>query len=253
MKMTAAQLVGPTLASARPGQAPALQALFSCTVVSRRIMESAACAMISRPACPSGQNSLPTRKGVVFRQINAGISMKTKGRLPPAPAQAGMSHKTNDLGLRSGNITENKGGCLLQGCWNLTTRGREAVKQFESVMLIPQSREKHLCSCPYLIEEKTTAEILRCYENDSGTVGRADACVAQAGASPGPTSAIFMHIGEPKDHGVCGVRHDLSPSLSFRSKQPTNSKRGCFLTDQCGNLYENKGSGFDNDRKQECH
>ena len=41
MKMTAAQIVGPTLASARPGQALALQALSSCTVVRRMIMKSA--------------------------------------------------------------------------------------------------------------------------------------------------------------------------------------------------------------------
>ena len=40
MKITAEQIVGPTLASARPGQAPAPRALFSRTAVSRRIMRS---------------------------------------------------------------------------------------------------------------------------------------------------------------------------------------------------------------------
>ena len=44
-----------------------------------------------------------------------------------------------------------------------------------------------------------------CHENDSGTDCRADACVGQAGASPGPTSAIG---GKPKDHEVCATALD---------------------------------------------
>ena len=41
MKIAMETVVGPPLGAARPGQAPALQAPFSCNVVSRRIMESA--------------------------------------------------------------------------------------------------------------------------------------------------------------------------------------------------------------------
>ena len=57
-----------------------------------------------------------------------------------------------------------------------------------------------------LVDAKVWSEIVRRHENDSGTDCRADACVGQAGASPGPTSAIFMHSGKPKDHEVCAQR-----------------------------------------------
>ena len=61
------------------------------------------------------------------------------------------------------------------------------------------------------------SEIPRCHENGSGPDCRADACVGQAGASPGPTSAIFMQGGEQEVHGICarsdGGQGTLEPVL----------------------------------------
>ena len=77
------------------------------------------------------------------------------------------------------------------------------------VIPIPQSRERNLTLLPGGSRRKDQSEIPRCHENDSGTDRRADACVGQAGASPGPTSAILMHSGEPKDYEVC-ARNDTA-------------------------------------------
>ena len=51
-----------------------------------------------------------------------------------------------------------------------------------------------------------------------------DEFVGQAGASPGPTSAIFMHRGEPKDHGIF-ARNDR---LGVSQHPVRTGGRSCF-------------------------